>query len=149
MEKNHLNELQQKGQVGIYTLSGIKLVGTIAKHDSVTIMLVKDKRPSLIYKSGMASISTLGDDFDFSYAEDESDVIYDNSIEKMFLDGLAAGNVPVRVYLTSGTNLLGVIKNYSSKVLCISPHGDHAMDGKSGRPQLIYKAALSSIVPNI
>jgi RNA chaperone Hfq len=152
MEKNHLNELQKKGQVSLFTLNGIKLVGDIAKHDSLTILLIKDKKPSLIYKSGTASISTLSDDLDFSYAddiEDQQEEVFDDSIEKMFIKGLISANVPVRVYLTSGTNLSGVIKNYNKKVICISPQGDHTMHGKGGKPQLIYKSALSSIVPNL
>ncbi len=59
------------------------------------------------------------------------------SLQDNFLNQLRKEKIPVVVYLTNGVRLKGVIKGFDSFVLLL----------KEANEQLIYKHAVSTIVP--
>ncbi|MBZ0157678.1 MAG: RNA chaperone Hfq [Alphaproteobacteria bacterium] len=59
------------------------------------------------------------------------------SLQDSFLNHLRKERIPVVVYLTNGVRLKGVIKGFDSFVILL----------KESNEQLIYKHAVSTIVP--
>ncbi|MCL5236638.1 MAG: RNA chaperone Hfq [Nitrospirae bacterium] len=59
------------------------------------------------------------------------------SLQDNFLNQLRKEKIPVVVYLTNGVRLKGVIKGFDSFVILL----------KEANEQLIYKHAVSTIVP--
>jgi host factor-I protein len=59
------------------------------------------------------------------------------SLQDAYLNRLRKDKVPVVVYLTNGIRLRGVIKGFDSFVVLL----------KGAGPQLIYKHAISTILP--
>ncbi|MCC6346478.1 MAG: RNA chaperone Hfq [Nitrospirales bacterium] len=59
------------------------------------------------------------------------------SLQDSFLNHLRKERIPVVVYLTNGVRLRGVIKGFDSFVIML----------KESNEQLIYKHAVSTIVP--
>jgi host factor-I protein len=60
-----------------------------------------------------------------------------NNVQDLFLNTLRKENIPVLVFLTNGTRLKGVIKSFDNFVIVL----------KQDKQQLIFKHAISSIVP--
>ncbi len=150
MEYNHLNELQAKGEINVFLTNAIKLTGTIAKHDKNTILLANAGRASLVYKTSVTTISSKDADLDAGltfadgidgYAGKERD------IEISFLTNLKNLNFPVCVYLVNGIRVMGMIANFDERALLLRPDQRNAND--QGRPQIIYKTAIATIVPSI
>ncbi|MFZ5997146.1 MAG: RNA chaperone Hfq [Nitrospirota bacterium] len=59
------------------------------------------------------------------------------SLQDNFLNQLRKDRIPVIVYLTNGVRLKGVVKGFDNFVILI----------KESNEQLIYKHAVSTIVP--
>jgi len=59
------------------------------------------------------------------------------SLQDLFLNQLRKEKIPVVVYLTNGVRLKGVVKGFDSFVILL----------KEANEQLIYKHAVSTIVP--
>jgi len=59
------------------------------------------------------------------------------SLQDAYLNRLRKDKVPVVVYLTNGIRLRGIIKGFDSFVVLL----------KGSSPQLIYKHAISTILP--
>lgn len=64
-------------------------------------------------------------------------VIKTQSLQDAYLNRLRKDKVPVVIYLTNGIRLKGVIKGFDSFVVLL----------KGSVPQLIYKHAISTILP--
>lgn len=62
------------------------------------------------------------------------------NLQDAFLNQLRLAKVPVSVYLTGGQQLKGVIKGFDNFSLMID---------LSGKPSLVYKHSISSIVPQV
>lgn len=67
----------------------------------------------------------------------EMSVNKSQSLQDAYLNRLRKDKVPVVVYLTNGIRLKGVIKGFDSFVVLL----------KGSSPQLIYKHAISTILP--
>ncbi|MBI3593230.1 MAG: RNA chaperone Hfq [Nitrospirae bacterium] len=59
------------------------------------------------------------------------------SLQDSFLNQLRKEKIPVVIYLTNGVRLKGVVKGFDSFVILL----------KEANEQLIYKHAVSTIVP--
>ncbi|MDA8174715.1 MAG: RNA chaperone Hfq [Nitrospiraceae bacterium] len=59
------------------------------------------------------------------------------SLQDAYLNKLRKDKIPVVVYLTNGIRLRGIIKGFDNFVLLL----------KGSNPQLIYKHAISTILP--
>jgi host factor-I protein len=59
------------------------------------------------------------------------------SLQDAFLNTLRRDKVPVVIYLTNGVRLKGVVKSFDSFVILL----------KEANDQLIYKHAISTIIP--
>jgi host factor-I protein len=59
------------------------------------------------------------------------------SLQDLFLNQVRKEKIPVVIYLTNGVRLKGVIKGFDSFVILL----------KEANEQLIYKHAVSTIVP--
>lgn len=59
------------------------------------------------------------------------------SLQDIFLNNLRRDKVPVVIYLTNGVRLKGVVKSFDSFVILL----------KEANDQLIYKHAISTIIP--
>lgn len=59
------------------------------------------------------------------------------SLQDLFLNQLRKEKIPVVIYLTNGVRLKGVVKGFDSFVILL----------KEANEQLIYKHAVSTIVP--
>ncbi len=59
------------------------------------------------------------------------------SLQDHYLNSLRKNKIPVVIYLTNGARLKGVIKGFDNFVVLI----------KQGKQQLIYKHAISTIIP--
>ena len=59
------------------------------------------------------------------------------SLQDLFLNQVRKEKIPVTVYLVNGVKLMGTIKGFDNFVVLI----------KQGNHQLIYKHAISTIVP--
>ncbi len=59
------------------------------------------------------------------------------SLQDAFLNTLRRDKVPVVIYLTNGVRLKGVVKGFDSFVVLL----------KEANDQLIYKHAISTIIP--
>lgn len=62
-------------------------------------------------------------------------------IQNDYLEKLCADDSPVSVYLVNGIKLLGQISGYDAEVVLLR-------DSKNTCDQLIYKHAISTIVPS-
>ncbi len=60
-----------------------------------------------------------------------------HNLQDRFLNYLRKERIPVVIYLINGTRLKGIIKSFDNFVVLI----------KQGNHQLIYKHAISTIVP--
>ncbi|MBI4697653.1 MAG: RNA chaperone Hfq [Nitrospirae bacterium] len=60
------------------------------------------------------------------------------NLQDRFLNELRKEKVPVVVYLTNGARLKGVIRGFDNFVVLL----------KQGQQQLIYKHAISTIIPD-
>jgi host factor-I protein len=60
-----------------------------------------------------------------------------NSVQDMYINSLRKDKVPVVIYLTNGARLKGIIKAFDNFVIVL----------KQEKNQLIFKHAISSIVP--
>jgi host factor-I protein len=60
-----------------------------------------------------------------------------HNIQDLFLNYLRKEKIPVLIYLTNGTRLKGIIKGFDNFVVLL----------KQENQQLIYKHAISTIVP--
>lgn len=69
------------------------------------------------------------------------DTIQHEHLESLYLEKLFRENVAVAVYLINGIKLSGVISAYDTSTLLLK-------DSKSTVEQLIYKHAISTVVPN-
>lgn len=63
------------------------------------------------------------------------------SIQDNYLNGLVENNVMLSVYLINGIKLNGIVSSFDDNVIVLS-------DSKSTIAQLIYKHAISTIVPS-
>lgn len=63
------------------------------------------------------------------------------SIQDNYLNGLVENNVMLSVYLINGIKLNGIVSSFDDDVIVLS-------DSKSTIAQLIYKHAISTIVPS-
>lgn len=61
----------------------------------------------------------------------------DNNLQDLYLNSLRKEKIPVVIYLTNGARLKGVIKGFDNFVVLI----------KEEKQQLIYKHAISTIIP--
>ena len=59
------------------------------------------------------------------------------NLQDLYLNSLRTEKIPVVIYLTNGVRLKGVIKGFDNFVVLL----------KQGKHQLIYKHAISSIIP--
>lgn len=62
-------------------------------------------------------------------------------IQDVYLEKLRIEQIAVSIYLINGIKLLGQIASYDTEVLLLR-------DNKNSYEQLIYKHAVSTIVPN-
>ncbi len=60
-----------------------------------------------------------------------------HNLQDRFLNHLRKEKIPVMIYLMNGTRLKGIIKSFDNFVVLL----------KQGTHQLIYKHAISTIVP--
>ena len=65
----------------------------------------------------------------------------DTKLEHDYLDNLLKNNIPVAIYLINGIKLSGLISAFDDTVVSLK-------DSKSTVDQLIYKHAISTVVPN-
>lgn len=68
-------------------------------------------------------------------------MIIDKNLENDYLDKLFKENIPVAIYLINGIKLSGLISAFDNSTLLLK-------DSKSTVDQLIYKHAISTVVPN-
>lgn len=68
-------------------------------------------------------------------------MIVEQNLENDYLDKLFKENTPVAIYLINGIKLSGLISAFDNSTLLLK-------DGKSTVDQLIYKHAISTVVPN-
>jgi host factor-I protein len=66
----------------------------------------------------------------------------EDALEATYLDRLSKNNTPVSVYLINGIKLSGVIAAHDLGMVILR-------DNKSMMEQLIYKHAISTIVPKL
>ncbi|MEF9438333.1 MAG: RNA chaperone Hfq [Candidatus Mariimomonas ferrooxydans] len=59
------------------------------------------------------------------------------NLQDLYLNSLRKEKIPVVIYLTNGVRLKGVIKGFDNFVVLL----------KQGKHQLIYKHAISTIIP--
>ncbi|MEE8328981.1 MAG: RNA chaperone Hfq [Thermodesulfovibrionia bacterium] len=59
------------------------------------------------------------------------------NLQDLYLNSLRKEKIPVVIYLTNGVRLKGVIKGFDNFVILL----------KQGKHQLIYKHAISTIIP--
>lgn len=69
------------------------------------------------------------------------DILQHEHIESFYLEKLFRENIAVAVYLINGIKLSGIISAYDASTLLLK-------DSKSTVEQLIYKHAISTVVPN-
>lgn len=59
------------------------------------------------------------------------------NLQDRYLNSLRREKIPVVIYLTNGVRMKGIIKSFDNFVVLI----------KQGKHQLIYKHAISTIIP--
>lgn len=75
--------------------------------------------------------------------------------ENHFLQDLQEKKVPVAIYLFSGIKLQGFIEDFSDAAIFLSDFANHAKHEKAAQeqipklPQLIFKHAISTIMPQL
>lgn len=71
----------------------------------------------------------------------EIEIMLINNLQDSYLDNLCNNNLSVSIYLINGIKLSGVISSFDQEVILLK-------DNKSTMDQLLYKHAISTIVPN-
>ena len=69
------------------------------------------------------------------------------NIQDEILNAVRRDNVPVTIYLLSGFQLRGVVKAFDNYVIVVEVDMADKQDKPDKRTQMIYKHAVSTIVP--
>ena len=68
-----------------------------------------------------------------------------HNLQDVFLNELRKAGVTVQIYLTNGFQVRGRIKSFDSFTVLVESYGKEKEEGT--REQLIYKHAMSTVIP--
>ena len=134
-----LNTLRKsKTPVTMFLVKGVKLQGIITWFDNFSVLLRRDGQSQLIYKHAISTVMP-AHPIDLSDVEKAFDERKSPLLQEIFLAAVRKSKTPVTMFLVKGVKLQGIITWFDNFSVLLR---------RDGQAQLIYKHAISTIMPS-
>jgi host factor-I protein len=136
-----LNVLRkERVPLSIFLVNGIKLQGTITSFDNFVLILERDNMPQqMVYKHAASTVlpsrkveMTINATADTEKSKQQ--------LQDVSLNTFRKERVPISIFLVNGIKLQGTITSFDNFVLIL--------ESSSQPPQMVYKHAISTVVPS-